>query len=181
MEHIAQGKRSDTLGFPHSRVSAPCKGKSFNPLCYSYLIAKFVVLKWNIACVFCSRMRHSLKLLPLQGATAPTRDPQGAASLALGYVLHWAFSPPLLNPKTSVPYALRAKRAAYAAITTKQHNGTIKAIAMLAWSAISPISTGAMAPPTIDIIKNDEARLVCWPTPFRANANMVGNMMLSHK
>ena len=24
---------------------------------------------------------------------------QGVASLALGYVLHWAFSPPLLNPK----------------------------------------------------------------------------------
>ena len=24
---------------------------------------------------------------------------QGAASLALGYWLHWAFSPPLLNPK----------------------------------------------------------------------------------
>ena len=23
--------------------------------------------------------------------------PQGVASLALGYVLHWAFSPPLLN------------------------------------------------------------------------------------
>ena len=38
-------------------------------------------------------------LLPLQGATAPTRDTQGVASLALGYVLHWAFSPPLLNPK----------------------------------------------------------------------------------
>ena len=30
MEHIAQGKRSDTLGFPHSRVSTPCKGKSLN-------------------------------------------------------------------------------------------------------------------------------------------------------
>ena len=29
--------------------------------------------------------------MPLQGATAPTRDTQGAASLALGYVLHWAF------------------------------------------------------------------------------------------
>ncbi|WP_444384812.1 hypothetical protein, partial [Prevotellamassilia timonensis] len=27
------------------------------------------------------------------------RDTQGVASLALGYVLHWAFSPPLLNPK----------------------------------------------------------------------------------
>ena len=40
-----------------------------------------------------------LKLLPFQGATDPTRDTQGAASLALGYGLHWAFSPPLLNPK----------------------------------------------------------------------------------
>ena len=38
-------------------------------------------------------------LLPFQGATAPTRDTQGVASLALGYVLHWAFSPSLLNPK----------------------------------------------------------------------------------
>ena len=37
--------------------------------------------------------------MPLQGATAPTRDTQGVASLALGYVLHWAFSPHLLNPK----------------------------------------------------------------------------------
>ena len=37
MEHIAQGKRSDTLGYPHSRIYAPCKGKSFTPLCcYSY-------------------------------------------------------------------------------------------------------------------------------------------------
>ena len=25
--------------------------------------------------------------------------PQGVASLALGYVLHWAFSPSLLNPE----------------------------------------------------------------------------------
>ena len=41
-------------------------------------------------------------LLPLQGATAPTRDTQGVASLALGYVLHWAFSPHLLNPKLQV-------------------------------------------------------------------------------
>ena len=29
--------------------------------------------------------------LPFQGATAPTRDTQGAASLALGYGLHWPF------------------------------------------------------------------------------------------
>ena len=32
-------------------------------------------------------LRHVLKLLPFQGATVPTRDTQGAASLALGYVL----------------------------------------------------------------------------------------------
>ena len=38
-------------------------------------------------------------LLPFQGVTAPTRDTQGVASLALGYVLHWAFSPSLLNPE----------------------------------------------------------------------------------
>ncbi|MDD7080103.1 MAG: hypothetical protein PUI06_05060, partial [Prevotella sp.] len=48
---------------------------------------------------FVQQLRHVLKLLPLQGATAPTRDTQGVASLALGYVLHWAFSPSLLNPK----------------------------------------------------------------------------------
>ena len=34
-----------------------------------------------------------------QGATAPTRGTQGVASLALGWVLLWAFSPRLLNPK----------------------------------------------------------------------------------
>ena len=34
-------------------------------------------------------------LLPFQGATAPTHDTQGVATLALGYVLHWAFSPHL--------------------------------------------------------------------------------------
>ena len=70
-----------------------CKGKSFNPLCYSYLIADLAYV------YFVQQLRHVLKLLPLQGATAPTRDTQGVASLALGYVLHWAFSPPLLNPR----------------------------------------------------------------------------------
>ena len=38
-----------------------------------------------------SMLEIDIKLLPLQGATAPTRDTQGVASLALGYVLHWAF------------------------------------------------------------------------------------------
>ena len=92
MEHIAQGKRSDTLGFPRSRVSAPCKGKSFNPLCYyPCLISDLAVLKRNNVCIFFQYLRYVLRLLPLQGATAPTRDTQGVASLALGYVFHWAF------------------------------------------------------------------------------------------
>ena len=34
-----------------------------------------------------SMLEIDIKLLPLQGATAPTRDTQGVASLALGYVL----------------------------------------------------------------------------------------------
>ena len=38
-------------------------------------------------------------LLPFQGDTAPTHGTQGVATLALGSVLHWAFSPSLLNPK----------------------------------------------------------------------------------
>ena len=38
--------------------------------------------------------------VPLTGRGDSTmREPQGVASLALGYVLYWAFSPPLLNPK----------------------------------------------------------------------------------
>ena len=40
-------------------------------------------------------------LLPLQGATAPTRDTQGVAALALGWVLHWAFSPHLQYTSTT--------------------------------------------------------------------------------
>ncbi|WP_288511256.1 hypothetical protein [uncultured Prevotellamassilia sp.] len=45
------------------------------------------------------RSNRAFLLLPLQGATTSTRDTQGAASLALGYEEHWAFSPRLLNPK----------------------------------------------------------------------------------
>ena len=40
-----------------------------------------------------------IKLLPFQGVTNERALTQGVASLALGYALHWAFSPPLLNPK----------------------------------------------------------------------------------
>ena len=41
-----------------------------------------------------------IKAFALTGRVDSTmRESQGVASLALGYVLHWAFSPSLLNPK----------------------------------------------------------------------------------
>ena len=53
-------------------------------------------------------LRYVLKLLPFQGATVPTRDTQGVASLALGWVFHWAFSPHFLNPKVELYICVRA-------------------------------------------------------------------------
>ena len=41
------------------------------------------------------------------------REPQGVASLALGYVLHWAFSPPLLNPKLQYYYLIKLQNATF--------------------------------------------------------------------
>ncbi len=49
--------------------------------------------------IFVQYLRYVLKLLPLQGATAPTRDTQGVASLALGYVL-LGFQPVLVKSET---------------------------------------------------------------------------------
>ena len=43
-----------------------------------------------------------IKLLPFQGVTNERALTQGVASLALGYALHWAFSPSLLNPKLQI-------------------------------------------------------------------------------
>ena len=46
-----------------------------------------------------------IKAFALSGRGDSTmREPQGVASLALGYVLHWAFSPSLLNPKLQLAY-----------------------------------------------------------------------------
>ena len=85
MEHLAQGKRSDTLGFPHSRVSAPCKGKSFNPLCcYSCLIADLSVLKWNTVCIFCLILAPCLKAFALTGRNCSNTRYPGCRFACLG-------------------------------------------------------------------------------------------------
>ena len=67
-EARSPGQAKRHPGFSHSRVSAPCKGRSFNPLCcYSYLIAVLTVLKWNIVCIFCSIPAPCLKAFALTG------------------------------------------------------------------------------------------------------------------
>ena len=48
-------------------------------------------------------------------------------------------------------------------------------------SAIYPINTGAIAPPTIVMMSKEEASLVWVPASLNANEKMVGNMMLSPK
>ena len=63
--------------------------------------------------------------MPLQGVTVPTRNTQGVASLALGWVLHWAFSPHLLNPKVKYliclpPYLLKLQFCLHS--TLLRHN-----------------------------------------------------------
>ena len=51
---------------------------------------------------------------------------------------------------------------------------------ILLLSATYPINTGPIAPPTGDIIKKEEARLVLFPNPFKDMAKIVGNMMASN-
>ena len=46
-------------------------------------------------------------------------------------------------------------------------------------SAIYPMITGAIAPPTIVMISNEEASLVFVPAYLNASEKIVGNMMLS--
>ena len=105
MEHIAQGKRSDTLGFPHSRVSAPCKGRSFNPLCcYSCLIADLAVLKWNIVCIFCSIPAPCLKAFALTGRDCSNTRYPGCRFACPGLCAPLGFQPALAKSETWVMY-----------------------------------------------------------------------------
>ena len=48
-------------------------------------------------------------------------------------------------------------------------------------SAMYPINTGAIAPPTIVMMSKEEANLVCVPASLNAKEKIVGNMMLSPK
>ena len=113
MEHIAQGKRSDTLGHPHSIVSAPCKGKSFNPLCcYSCLIADLAVLKWNTVCKFCSILAPCLKAFALTGRDCSNTRYPGCRFACPGLCATLGFQPALAKSETSVIHSLRAEKRA---------------------------------------------------------------------
>ena len=49
--------------------------------------------------IWVSFLKPILNTLPFRASLHFIMWTQGVASLALGYVLHWAFSPPLLNPR----------------------------------------------------------------------------------
>ena len=124
MEHIAQGKRSDTLGLPYSRVYAPCKGKSFNPLCcYSYLIADLAVLKWNIVCVFCSTPAPCLKAFALTGRDCSNTRYPGCRFACPGLCAPLGLQPVLLKLWTSVKLVNGVDVASPAASTQNEEYG----------------------------------------------------------
>ena len=103
MEHIAQGKRSDTLGVPHSKVSAPCKGKSFNPLCcYPCLIADLAILKRNIVCIFCSIPAPCLKAFALSRRDCSNTRYPGCRFACPGLWAPLGFQPALAKSETLV-------------------------------------------------------------------------------
>lgn len=63
----------------------------------------------------------------------------------------------------------------------KQMSGMMKPIAML-FSPITPINTGAMAPPTILMMRKEEPRFVSLtPKPLSDKAKIVGNMVASQR
>ena len=63
----------------------------------------------------------------------------------------------------------------------KQMSGIMKPMAILT-SPITPINTGAMAPPTMLMMRKEEPLFVSLgPKPFNANAKMVGNIMASQR
>ena len=69
---------------------------------------------------------------------------------------------------------------AYNITTIKESKGTIKEKDIVVWSATYPIISGPTAPPTGDIIKNEEARFVCLPNPLKERAKIVGNIIASN-
>src|SRR4030042_5060073 len=61
-------------------------------------------------------------------------------------------------------------------MNTKHTSGTINPRAIVETSAIRPMMTGMIAPPTIDITRNEDAFLVNGPRSFIPRAKIVGNM-----
>ena len=86
-----------------SRVGAvaPCKGKSFNPLCfYSYLIADLAVLKWNIVCIFCSTPAPCLKAFALTGRDCSNTRYPGCRFACPGLCSPLGFQPALAKSES---------------------------------------------------------------------------------
>ena len=129
---IAQGKRSDTLGFPHNWVSAPCKGKSFNPLCcYSCLIADLAVLKWNTVCTFCSILAPCLKAFALTGRDCSNTRYPGCRFACPGLCAPLGFQPALVKSETWVTYRKVPSRYVYFHTSIFSHHDKMIANSLL--------------------------------------------------
>lgn len=63
----------------------------------------------------------------------------------------------------------------------KHSSGTINPAAIPETSAIRPIITGHIAPPTIVITSTEDPFLVIPPRSFNPNAKIVGNIMYIQK
>ena len=79
-------------------------------------------------------------LLPLQGASiGAVGVTQGVASLALGYVLHWAFSPPFKHVTASAT-------SAYQPISISTHNPRRQPLCSCGHADVSPWPSAAQRP-----------------------------------
>ena len=79
-------------------------------------------------------------LLPLQGASiGAVGGTQGVASLALGYVLHWAFSPPFKHVTASAT-------SAYQPIAISTHNPRRQPLCSCGHADVSPWPSAAQRP-----------------------------------
>ena len=79
-------------------------------------------------------------LLPLQGASiGAVGVTQGVATLALGYVLHWAFSPPFKHVTASAT-------SAYQPISISTHNPRRQPLCSCGHADVSPWPSAAQRP-----------------------------------
>ena len=100
MEHIAQGKRSGTLGSPVLEQSRPVRAKALTLYVVILLIADLSVLKWNIVCILCSTPAPCLKAFALTGRDCSNTRYPGCRFACPGLCATLGFQPALAKSET---------------------------------------------------------------------------------